>query len=97
MARLDELRVSSGMSARELFERILLSNEVLIKERKNKKAKTEYLTMLGQINRVGNNMNQIALHFNRIKGAIDNDELSKAIVLLSNIEDMLLSYIENDN
>jgi hypothetical protein len=95
IARLEELKLESGLGTRELFERVLLAGKTVVQQKSKSKPRKDYLALIGQINKAGNNINQIARHFNQLKGNIDNDDLKAAIALLVNIESTLYEFLQN--
>jgi Bacterial mobilisation protein (MobC) len=93
IARLNALKAESGLNTRQLFEDVLLrGNTVVIKKTRSKPSK-DYLALLSQVHRAGNNLNQIARKFNQAKGTLSESDLKQGLVLLQNIEELMLESI----
>ncbi|MFQ0972245.1 plasmid mobilization protein [Gilliamella sp. BG6] len=87
----EELLKKSNKSSSEFFRELFLSKEKKINVIFNERKPVDYRYLLREINKLGNNMNQLAKHFNSAnkRGTISNDLFKKGINLLININDNL--------
>lgn len=89
-----DLLKKSDKKSSEFFRELFLSREENINVIFNENKPNEYYQILRVINKSGNNLNQIARHFNGAfkKGIIKEDLFKKGINLLININDSLKNY-----
>lgn len=74
----DELLKKSDKSSSEFFRELFLSKEPSINIIFNERQPIEYYRLLREINKIGNNLNQIARHFNSARKInLINDDLFK--------------------
>lgn len=83
----EELLKKSNKSSSEFFRELFLSQEKKINVIFNERKPVDYRYLLREINKLGNNMNQLVKHFNSAnkKGVISDDLFKKGINLLINI------------
>ncbi|MBI0006983.1 plasmid mobilization relaxosome protein MobC [Gilliamella sp. W8126] len=87
----EALLEKSSKSPSEFFRELFLSKEKNISVIFNESKPIDYFHLLREINKAGNNLNQIARHFNSANKAniITDDLFKKGINLLININTML--------
>lgn len=83
----------AGLSTREWLEKAILENQTKIVVKQ--KVTPDLRSLLFQVNKVGNNINQLAHHFNSLNKAnkINRDEYLSALAALENIHNDLKEAI----
>lgn len=87
--RLTESSARAGVSTREWLEQAILNNRTRIVERP--KPSADLLSLATQINRMGNNLNQVAHTLNsaQVAGKLTRDECLDAVKKLDHIRALL--------
>lgn len=94
----DELLKKSNKSSSEFFRELFLSKEQNINIIFNERKPVEYYRLLREINKIGNNLNQIARHFNSARkiNLIKDDLFKSGINQLITIN-TILKNLSNDS
>ena len=87
--RLYENAAKAGLSTRDWLEQAILENKTTIIERK--KPNTDVLALVFQVNKAGNNINQIAHHLNTAakQSTISKDQYDEAIDKIDHLRILL--------
>lgn len=95
----EELLKKSDKSSSEFFRELFLSRENNLNIIFNESKPIDYYNILRVVNKSGNNINQLARHFNSANkaGIISDDLFKKGINLLININNNLKRQLGNDS
>jgi hypothetical protein len=94
-AKLFARAAAAGISTREWLERAILDNQTAIHART--KPHPDLRELLYQVNKAGNNVNQLAHHFNRLalRGDIRAGEVTLALDALGRISQSLQDALDH--